>query len=174
MKKGYPQTQLEEVEPGTVQEIVCSLRQLHELGKPKTDQEVADRIDQYFLFCQNSKLRPGIEGLCQALSISRTTLYRWSKGEDCSEFRKELIENAKGFIAAFLEQVMLSGKISPPSGIFLMKAWLGYKDTISIEELVPDKPERKILPMDYFPVLGDSTKADDDVTLPRLDIPYDE
>ena len=31
---------------------------------------------------------------------------------------------------------MLGGKISPPSGIFLMKNWLSYKDTISLEETI--------------------------------------
>ena len=31
---------------------------------------------------------------------------------------------------------MTRGKISPPSGIFLMKNWLNYKDTISFENTV--------------------------------------
>ena len=54
----------------------------------------------------------------------------------CSEHRQELINRAKGFIAAFMEQAMTRGKISPPSGIFLMKNWLNYKDTISFENAV--------------------------------------
>jgi hypothetical protein len=35
---------------------------------------------------------------------------------------------------------VLRGRISPPSGIFLMKAWLGYKDTVSIEEVLKEQP----------------------------------
>lgn len=34
---------------------------------------------------------------------------------------QELIQSTKAFIGAFIEQAMLGGKISPPSGIFLMK-----------------------------------------------------
>ena len=40
---------------------------------------------------------------------------------------------------------MLRGKISPPSGIFLMKNWLSYKDAISIEESIPNKETKRIL-----------------------------
>jgi hypothetical protein len=57
----------------------------------------------------------------------------------CIEKCRELIQSAKAFIGAFIEQAMLGGKISPPSGIFLMKNWLSYKDAISIEESIPNK-----------------------------------
>jgi hypothetical protein len=69
-----------------------------------------------------------------ALHVSRTTLYRWANGEDCSQARQEVIQTAKAFISAFIESALMNGKISPPSGIFLMKNWCNYKDTISIEE----------------------------------------
>ena len=71
-----------------------------------------------------------------ALHISRTTLFNWNAGINCNAERQEIIGRAKSFIAAFLEQSMTRGKISPPSGIFLMKNWLNYKDTISFESSV--------------------------------------
>ena len=136
-KNNYPQAGLGEIEPEAVQQLVTSLKELHELGKPKTDEETKERIDEYFSFCERSSLRPGIESLCLSLHITRTTLYRWANGQDCSSYRQELVQSAKAFIGAFIEQAMLSGKISPPSGIFLMKNWLSYKDAISIEESIP-------------------------------------
>lgn len=136
-KNNFPQAELDGIEPGTAKELVHSLKQLHDLGKPQTDFEVAERIDQYFSFCETSCLRPGIESLCSSLHISRTTLFRWSHGQDCSEYRQELIQSAKSFISAYLEQALLCGKISPPSGIFLAKNWLGYKDTVALEEITP-------------------------------------
>lgn len=136
-KNNYPQAGLDEMEPATVQQIVSSLKELHDLGKPQTDEEVEQRIDKYFAFCQHSSIRPGIESLCMALHISRTTLFRWNNGIDCSACRQEVIQSAKSFIGAFLEQAVLGGKISPPSGIFLMKNWLNYKDTVSFEEKEP-------------------------------------
>lgn len=147
-KNNFPQAGLDDMEPGAVQMIVSSLKELHDMGRPQTDEEVANRIDAYFSLCERSSIRPGIESLCMALHISRTTLYRWSNGDDCSSYKQELIQSAKAFIGAFIEQAMLSGKISPPSGIFLMKNWLSYKDQISIEEAVPHAEHHKELTAD--------------------------
>lgn len=153
-RNNYPQAGLDEIEPGTVQQIVTSLKELHDLGRPETDEEVAKRIDDYFEFCQRSSIRPGIESLCMSLHISRTTLFRWNNGDNCSTYRQELIQSAKSFIGAFLEQAMLGGKISPPSGIFLMKNWLSYKDAISIEESMPQDNYKKALSDAELPRLG--------------------
>lgn len=139
-KSNYPSEQVNDLDPDFVAETVKSLRELNDLGKPETDEEVRTRIDQYFEFCQDTGNRPGIESLCLALHISRTTLFNWASGTGCSTERQEIIEKAKNFIASFLEQIVLRGRISPPSGIFLMKAWLGYKDTVSIEEVLKEQP----------------------------------
>ena len=144
-KNNFPQSRLDEVPEETVQQLVTSLKELHELGRPKTDEETKERIDEYFSFCERSSLRPGIESLCLALHITRTTLYRWANGQDRSSYRQELVQSAKGFIGAFIEQLLMSGKISPPSGIFLMKNWLSYKDAISIEESIPKTEDMEML-----------------------------
>lgn len=149
-RNNYPQGQLEDIEPSTVQEIVASLKELHDRGKPQTDEEIKQRIDDYFSFCQYSSIRPGIESLCLALSIGRTCLFNWNNGVGCSPQCQEYVQSAKAFIAAFIEQAMLSGKISPPSGIFLAKNWLGYKDTLSIEENMPKEPEHPRIPADQL------------------------
>lgn len=170
MGKNYPQGALDEMEPTTVQEIVTSLKELHDMGKPGTDAEIKKRIDDYFLFCQRSSIRPGIESLCMALHISRTTLFNWNNGTNCSRECQELIQSAKSFIGAYMEQAMLGGKISPPSGIFLMKNWLNYKDTISFEESVPQEDKRRVLTAAELPKLSDMEKADSTATinLPRF------
>ena len=63
------------------------------------------------------------------------------------------MQSAKAFISAYIEQAMLSGKISPPSGIFLMKNWLGYKDTVSIEEAMPHEDIKQVLTAAELPKL---------------------
>lgn len=140
-KPNYPGQQLADLPDEFVQETVQSLKQLNDLGRPETDAEVQERINQYFQFCQDTGNRPGIESLCLALHISRTTLFNWVRGYGCSPERKQIAERAKSFVGAFLEQSVLRGKISPPSGIFIMKNWLGYKDTISLEETAITKED---------------------------------
>lgn len=167
MGKNYPQGALDEMEPTTVQEIVTSLKELHDMGKPGTDAEIKKRIDEYFSFCQRSSIRPGIESLCMALHISRTTLFNWNNGTNCSKECQELIQSAKSFIGAYIEQAMLGGKISPPSGIFLMKNWLSYKDAISIEESIPGTTEKRALSAAELPKRGDFKQLQSE-DLPRL------
>ena len=154
-RNSYPQGQIDDIEPSTVQELITSLKQLHDRGKPETDEEIKQRIDEYFSFCQQSSIRPGIESLCMTLHISRTTLFNWNNGTGCSERCQELIQSAKSFIAAYIEQALLSGKVSPPSGIFLMRNCLSYKDTVSIEESIPNKEEKRVLTAAELPRLGD-------------------
>lgn len=166
-KNNYPQGQLDDMQAEKVQEIVTSLKQLHDKGKPETDEEIKQRIDEFFSFCQCSSIRPGIESLCLALSISRTTLFNWNNGIGCSPKCQEYIQSAKAFISAFIEQAVLSGKISPPSGIFLMKNWLNYRDTISLEENVPKAEEKRVLTVDELPRLGELSELQSEV-LPQL------
>lgn len=144
-KNNYLQSNIEEIEPSSVREIVTSLKDLHDRGKPKSDEEIRQRIDDFFIYCQESCLRPGIESLCAALCISRTTLFNWNNGKYCSPQCQEYVQSAKALIGAYIEQAVLGGKISPPSGIFLMKNWLGYKDTVSIEENAPKTDVRQHL-----------------------------
>ena len=163
-----PQAGLDDLEPEAIQQIVSSLKELHDMGRPLTDEETKQRIDDYFSFCERSSIRPGIESLCMALHISRTTLFRWNNGEDCSEYKQDLIQSAKSFIGAFLEQAMLGGKISPPSGIFLMKNWLNYKDAISIEESMPQDRAKKSLSAAELPKLGDFKTLQSNNVIPVL------
>ena len=47
-RNNYPQGSLDEIEPGAVQRLVGSLRELHDKGRPESDMEVRNRIDEYF------------------------------------------------------------------------------------------------------------------------------
>jgi len=142
--KGYPTIQADAIPTEKIRNITGSLLELNAMGRCKTDEEVDQRIEQYFAFLETSCLRPSIETLCTALHISRTTLFRWKQGIDCSEHRQASIQNAIQIISSFLEQSMLSGMLNPASGIFMLKNWCGYKDTLSIEDVsAAVKEERK-------------------------------
>lgn len=167
-KSNFPQSQLDDVEPSKVQEITTSLMDLFDLGKPETDEEVEERVKQYFSFCQQSSIRPGVESLAMSLHISRQTLFNWSNGIKCSEKRAEIIQDAKQVINAFLEQCVMGGKISPPSGIFLLKNYCNYRDTISIEDNLPIDRSSQILNASSLPIFDDQQGISETPPLPSL------
>lgn len=148
----FPQSGLSDVPAEAVKQTVTDLRQLYDMGQPKTDQEMEERVNLFFDFCQHSSVRPGVESLCLSLHITRQTLCRWTQGIGCSKRRQEAAEAAKSFINAYLEQCSLSGKVNPVTGIFLLKNWAGYRDSYQLEsgqpglhpEMTPEEIARKI------------------------------
>jgi hypothetical protein len=149
-----PQLQIKNIPDDVSQGIVSNLMELHNLGKAQTDLEVADRVDAYFNLCATTSLKPSIESLALALSISRQTLYDWSKGRGCSPERAECIQNAKQIITAFVEQSMLSGKLNPVSAIFTLKNYSGWKNEGSFDERTDDNQTNAPLPISSLPKLG--------------------
>lgn len=152
-KNNYPQSQIDEIEPTKVQEIVTSLKELHDMGQPKTDSEVESRINQYFQFCEHSSVRPGVESLCLSLHITRQTLLNWANGQGCSEERQKMAQTARGFLAAYLEQVTMQGRLNPASSCFMFKNWFNYRDNITVEPV--QEPQRRVLTAAELPRLGE-------------------
>ena len=125
---------LAEVKTDKIRFIATSLADLNAMGRPHTDQEVGERIDQYFEYCANHGIRPGVESLALALHCDRTTIYKWRKGQGCSQERQRTINNAMQYIFSFLEMLGLTGQVNPATFIWMTKQWMNYKDSISIEE----------------------------------------
>lgn len=114
-----------------VGQTVDSLVQLADLGAITTDAELTDRINMYFDFCVAHNLRPGVQTLCLALNCSRQSFWCWCHGDRTLNKSSEWVRQcrrAKGIIDSFLETSVLEGKISPPSGIFLLKNYCNYSD----------------------------------------------
>lgn len=132
-KNNFPSGKLDEIEKPAVKQMVMNLRQLYDMGQPKTDAEVDQRVDSFFALCERTSLRPGIESLCLSLHITRQTLFRWAHGDGCSQYRQETIQCAKSFVSAYIEQAALSGYLNPATTIFLLKNWCSYRGAYSFE-----------------------------------------
>jgi len=162
MARKAPQEQLTEINPEKIRATIHSLRELYDMGQPETNAELKERIDMFFEFCERSAVRPGFQAMCMSLHISRTTLFRWNNGQGCDQERQRIVEMAKSFIDSFLEQVILSGQVSPSVGIFLLKNWCNYKDTVSIEESVPKETAHRALTLKEAPKLIKSPELSED------------
>lgn len=125
--------QLDDIEPTFTKKTISELREIFNLPKPETDEDVSKRIYDFFIFCEEKGMRPGIELLSLFLGVTRMTIWNWSNGVTCSEARRDMINHAKSLIASFLEQSHLQGKLNPVSAIFLSKCWLGYTEDLTVK-----------------------------------------
>lgn len=121
-----------DIEPGDNSRTIKQLMGIYNM--PKIDinnsQEVDDRIKEYFEYCFNNDLKPGVEGMAMAIGVSRSTLWDWEVGRsrNLGTAHSDVIKKAKQFLANYLENLGQSGKINPVTFIFLMKNHNGYVD----------------------------------------------
>ena len=138
-QSNYPPAQINNIPAEKAKAITNDVLHFKDASKPETDIEKVRRIDEFFEYCAESGMRPGIESLCLALKINRSTLLRWSRGEGASDYLRDAVCEAKATIGGFLEQASMRGNVNPATGIFLAKNWLGYKDNLGIEEITPQE-----------------------------------
>lgn len=146
----YPTQNLEELPSEYVSDTVGSLIQLSKQGIPKTDNELSQRLDNYFAFCVERSMRPGIESLCLALGTSRQTFWSWCKGIGGKSYEwRQLCVNARQVIVSFIENAGLNGKLNPATFIFCLKNWAGYSDSpiqdVDVQERITPLSTSEIL-----------------------------
>lgn len=115
---------------------IQSIRELSERGKPKSIEELQERFDDFFDFCQAKNLRPGVELMACALNIDRRTFWTWCEGARGKEWG-DVCRNAKQLLIGFMEQAGLSAHLNPATFIFVMKNLASWKDAISFDEAPP-------------------------------------
>lgn len=101
--------------------------------------QVDDRIFWYFNHCVNSDMKPTVQGLCNAIGISRDTLHTWCTGGTRALTHSDLAKKAYLILKELYEDYMLNGKINPVAGIFIGKNHFGYQDKTEVV-LTPNKP----------------------------------
>ena len=134
---GYQKQIIEELaqEPEFVKDTITSLSALKDLakmGKPKTAAELQERLDEYFIFCKDNSMKPGIESMSLALNIDRRTFWTWCNGSKGTEYQ-EICTRARQVLTSFIETSMYSGKINPAAAIFSLKNTACWTDAVQIE-----------------------------------------
>lgn len=123
------------------------LRHAMEIMKqPRIDisdpRQVEDRLDWYFEHCAINDMKPTVKGFCNALGVSRQTLWNWRNGVHRGAEHELIIINAYNMLEELWEDYMQNGKINPMSGVFLGVNNFGYRDVkqVSIEPVVNNAP----------------------------------
>ena len=104
---------------------------LYWYNKPKavTDEEIAERLQEYFVRTLENGEMLTVETMSLALGYPRQTLWKWETGaEGSTPTRRDLIKKAKELLASFDAQLVQENKVNPTTYIFRAKNYFGLKD----------------------------------------------
>lgn len=102
--------------------------------QPKCDltdpDSVATRYDWYVEYCVANGLRPSVASMALAYGYSRDWLLQAKNGlvKSVPQGSIDTLKRAWDMLTALMEEYMMTGKINPVPGIFLLKNNHGYKD----------------------------------------------
>ena len=131
-KKGSKSASVEVNNTATSEEISQILRNsLYWFNRDivKTDEECAERLNEYFERLAETGEIPTVEKMCLALGTTRSTVFRWETGElQSSQARRNMIKKAKEILAAMDAEMVNEGKIPQVTYIFRAKNFFGMQD----------------------------------------------
>lgn len=126
--------QSQKVEPGANSKAVTNA--LIGLKKPRVDvkdpQAIAERMEEYLNYCIENDVSPSVAGCANWLGVNMQTVYGWYTGKCGSPEHQRTASNFYGVLQDIWAQKMDNGTLNPVSGIFMGKAFYGYKDTQEI------------------------------------------
>lgn len=98
--------------------------------KVKSDEELAERIDNYFHRCAENGQVPTVEEMCMCTGYSYSTIWDWENGRrnGFSNSTADIIKKAKDVLKTFDAKLVISGKLNFLAYCFRAKNYYGMVD----------------------------------------------
>jgi hypothetical protein len=107
---------------------------------PKDNEELAERVNEYFRECTSEHQLPTVEGLALACGVVRQTLFDWeNQRRSVNPERADIIKKARQVLAEIDAKLASEGKIPQVVYIFRSKNFYGMKDQQEVV-LTPNNP----------------------------------
>lgn len=105
---------------------------LVEYNQPKvqSDEELAERLNNYFVRCAESGQIPTVEEMCMSTGYAYSTCYDWETGrrKGFSNSTADIIKKAKEMLKTFDAKLVISGKLNFLAYCFRAKNYYGMVD----------------------------------------------
>lgn len=105
---------------------------IYEYKQPrvKSDEELAERLDDYFVRCAKNGQIPTVEEMCLSTGYSYWTCYDWETGKNkgFSSETSKIIKKAKEMLKTFDAKLVVSGKLNFLAYCFRAKNYYGMSD----------------------------------------------
>ena len=102
----------------------------HKQPKVKSDEELAERLNDYFTRCAMNGQVPTVEEMCMSTGYSYATCYDWEVGRNkgFSPETSKIIKKAKEMLKTFDAKLVISGKLNFLAYCFRAKNYYGMVD----------------------------------------------
>ncbi len=111
-----------------IQRIVWESAQYFDRKPVQSDEECAERLNDYFAQCSREGQIPTVEDMALALGVVPATLWDWENGRSRTPARAEMIKKAKGILQGIDAKLVSEGKIPQVTYIFRAKNFYGMRD----------------------------------------------
>lgn len=119
------------VKADEISRIIQESVQYFNRTRPANNEELMDRLNEYFRECIERGQIPTVEDMSLALGVTRQTLWEWEhKGSNFE--RMEIIRKAKEVLAGIDAKLVSEGKIPQVTYIFRAKNYFGMRDQTQI------------------------------------------
>lgn len=165
-KRGSKSASIEATSTATKDEIksmVSNVLYWYKRDLVKTDEECAERLNEFFDRINETGEIPTVEKMCLALGTVRQTVWDWENGSKGTA-RADMIKKAKEILAGIDAELVSRGKIPQVTYIFRAKNFFGLVDQSQVV-LTPNNPigettGQKELAADYVIDVTDDQQAD--------------
>lgn len=98
--------------------------------KVHSDEELIERLDEYFKYCSTNSIIPTVEEMCLYTGYSIKTIWDWENGNrgGFSSATAEIIKKAKDFLKTFDAKLVISGQLNFLAYCFRAKNYYGMAD----------------------------------------------
>lgn len=127
----------------------------YQMPKVKNDEELAQRIDDYFRMCASRGQIPTVEEMCLCTGYAVSTVGGWETGHSggFSPETSAIIKKAKDYMKTFDAKLVIAGKQNPIVYFFRAKNYYGMVDKKEVvvtpnqntDELTPEQLQQKYL-----------------------------
>ena len=133
-----PKTEEEKAE---VQKILAEVLTAYRQPKVKSDEELIQRLSDYFSMCVETGQIPTVEEMALYTGYATNTIWKWETGESkgFSEETRNILKKAKDFLKTFDGKMAVTGKMNFLAYCFRAKNYYGMVDKQE-HVLTPNNP----------------------------------
>jgi hypothetical protein len=131
--RNFPSTKMEvktDEDRALVSKLLTEVLVEYRKERVKSDEELMERLSDYFMRCAESGQIPTVEEMCLSTGYTYATCYDWETGRNhgFSSDTSNIIKKAKEMLKTFDAKLVISGKLNFLAYCFRAKNYYGMVD----------------------------------------------